>query len=254
MSISFAGFSAWFAPELHSYRSTWLKFGGEEKELAEADIAFVTEKTPSGGASYKPTLKILRPDWIEDSVRGQKRLSLKRYKTVFPALRKFDSREYSNMAVGVDAYNSTNTISLESSWQLHQPESVPRSVAVTPGSVRTLALSQSDSEEVDEGEGDDDDDDSEYKEDDELAEEHNQENEPAVAHSRTFARPSRLGRKSMTQEPLLNSNMESIEVLEESDSLVTTSEMPEATTHTAITKKRRLPRSLERSKRCREIK
>ncbi|KAG0380841.1 hypothetical protein BGX24_004385 [Mortierella sp. AD032] len=88
----FAGFSAWFAPELRSYKQTW------------------------------------------DSVRGQKRLSLKRYKSVFPALTRFDSREHSKMAVGMDAYNSTNVISLDNSWQLHQPEPGMHDLSVTPSS------------------------------------------------------------------------------------------------------------------------
>ncbi|KAG0219415.1 hypothetical protein BGX33_003004 [Mortierella sp. NVP41] len=194
----FSGFSAWFAPELRSYRETWVKHGGEEKELAEADIAFVTNKTTSGQTSYKPTMKILRPDWIEDSIRGQKRLSLKRYKSVFPGLQRFDSGEHSNMAVGMDAYNSTNVITVEKSWPLHQPEpelqdlsvtpssgashritatqggvSVTqassslhqnRSVIATPGSVRTITLTKSDNEQAEEeGEGDD-----EYEQDEEM--------------------------------------------------------------------------------------
>ncbi|KAF9935041.1 hypothetical protein FBU30_008534 [Linnemannia zychae] len=87
----FNGFSAWFAPELHSYKQTWTRHGGEEKEIADADIAFVTDKTASGEASLKPTMKILRPDWIEDSIRGRRRLSLKRYKSVFPGLERFES-------------------------------------------------------------------------------------------------------------------------------------------------------------------
>ncbi|KAF9108197.1 hypothetical protein BGX29_002721 [Mortierella sp. GBA35] len=194
----FSGFSAWFAPELRSYRETWVKHGGEEKELAEADIAFVTNKTTFGQTSHKPTMKILRPDWIEDSIRGQKRLSLKRYKSVFPGLQRFDSGEHSNMAVGMDAYNSTNVITVEKSWPLHQPEpelqdlsvtpssgashrmpatqggvSVTqassslhqnRSVIATPGSVRTITLTKSDNEQAEEeGEGDD-----EYEQDEEM--------------------------------------------------------------------------------------
>ncbi|KAG0313459.1 hypothetical protein BGZ97_010164 [Linnemannia gamsii] len=64
----FSGFSAWFAPELRSYKQTWVNHGGEVKELADSDIAFVTGKTSSAESSYKPTMKILRPDWIEGAL------------------------------------------------------------------------------------------------------------------------------------------------------------------------------------------
>ncbi|KAF9549448.1 hypothetical protein EC957_003837 [Mortierella hygrophila] len=130
----FSGFSAWFAPELRSYKQTWVNHGGVVKGLADADIAFVTDKTSSSESSCKPTMKILRPDWIEDSVRGQKRLSLKRYKSVFPGLSRFDSSEHSNMAVGMDAFNSTKVITLDKSWQPHQPEPEIEDLSVTPSS------------------------------------------------------------------------------------------------------------------------
>ncbi|KAK5815094.1 hypothetical protein F5H01DRAFT_344962 [Linnemannia elongata] len=130
----FSGFSAWFAPELRSYKQTWVNHGGATKELTEADIAFVTDKTSSSESICKPTMKILRPDWIEDSIRGQKRLSLKRYKSVFPGLSRFDSSEHSNMAVGMEAFNSTKVITLDKSWQPHQPEPEIRDLSVTPSS------------------------------------------------------------------------------------------------------------------------
>ncbi|KAG0292077.1 hypothetical protein BGZ96_004564 [Linnemannia gamsii] len=130
----FSGFSAWLAPELRSYKQTWGQF----------QVYLVC---------YRPTMKILRPDWIEDSIRGQKRLSLKRYKSVFPGLARFDnllrisstlryltsldSTEHGNMAVGMDAFNSTNVISLDKSWQPHQPEPEIQDLSVTPSSGAT---------------------------------------------------------------------------------------------------------------------
>ncbi|KAF9137419.1 hypothetical protein BGX30_010265 [Mortierella sp. GBA39] len=79
-------------------------------------------------------MKILRPDWIEDSIRGQKRLSLKRYKSAFPGLSRFDSSEQCNMAVGMDAFNSTKVITLDKSWQPYQPEPEIEDLSVTPSS------------------------------------------------------------------------------------------------------------------------
>ncbi|KAI1321349.1 hypothetical protein EDD11_006686 [Mortierella claussenii] len=124
----FSGYSAWFAPELAGYRLSWKKNGGEERQLAEADIAFVSDRTSSN--TVKPAMKILRPDWIEDSIRGEKRLSLTRYKRTFPALERWDSAEYSDMlATGMEAFESTNVISLTP--QLHQPEISIQDLSVT---------------------------------------------------------------------------------------------------------------------------
>ncbi|KAG0276291.1 hypothetical protein BGZ95_007741 [Linnemannia exigua] len=292
-------------------------------------------------------MKILRPDWIEDSIRGQKRLSLKRYKSVFPALARFNSGEHGNMAVGMDAYNSTNVISLDRSWQLHQPEpgmkdlsvtpssggashtpfatqgsvneirtsptfrqslsvsatstsirrsvtptpgsaprsvtpaprsaprsvtstpgsaprstiatprsapssvaatpsSIPRAIPVTPGSVPTIALSKSDSEKpYDE----DDDEPGEDKERNDIADVDDRE-EPVFSSPGISWQPSRSNYESLKQEQMSNNSMESIEILVESASPATRSDIVEVTPQTSATKKRRrLPKSLLRSER-----
>ncbi|KAF9435877.1 hypothetical protein BGZ76_005318 [Entomortierella beljakovae] len=133
----FKGYSAWFSPELDTYKQPWRNHGGEEKELAEADIAFVSDQLTPGGDNIKPTMKILRPDWIEDSIQGKKRLSLKRYKHTFPALDGWDTSSYeSEMAVGMKAFKSTKTVSLKPlPGQLHQPEFSIQDLTVTNSTI-----------------------------------------------------------------------------------------------------------------------
>ncbi|KAI7820188.1 hypothetical protein BC939DRAFT_458581 [Gamsiella multidivaricata] len=132
----FRNFNAWFAPELDAYKATWTKNGGEEQALEKADIAFVTDRTPSSSDRLKPTMKILRPDWIEDSVRGGRRLSLQRYKGAFPGLRRLDSSQFEgHLAVGLDALASTNILSLTpASDHLHQPETGIEELSYSDGS------------------------------------------------------------------------------------------------------------------------
>ncbi|KAG0367635.1 hypothetical protein BGZ54_003513 [Gamsiella multidivaricata] len=108
----FRNFNAWFAPELDAYKATWTKNGGEEQALEKADIAFVTDRTPSSSDRLKPTMKILRPDWIEDS-----------------------SQFEGHLAVGLDALASTNILSLTpASDHLHQPETGIEELSYSDGS------------------------------------------------------------------------------------------------------------------------
>ncbi|KAF9190203.1 hypothetical protein BGZ51_008833 [Haplosporangium sp. Z 767] len=163
----FKGFSAWFSPELLEYKDTWTKHGGEEKDLSEADIAFASDQTLSTtekqvtdiivvthacgllctksltiSFSYtirvRPLLKILRPDWIEDSIRGQKRLSLQRYKRTFPGLNRWNSASCEGqLVVGMEAYASTKVVSLAStSIPPYQPEMEIQDLSVSDTSAQ----------------------------------------------------------------------------------------------------------------------
>ncbi|KAF9348026.1 hypothetical protein BGX26_000521 [Mortierella sp. AD094] len=138
----FKGYSAWFSPELASYKQPWRNHGGEEKDLAEADIAFVSDQTSPESDNTKPTMKILRPDWIEDSIQGKRRLSLKRYKRTFPALDGWNTSSYDDdMAVGMEAYTSTKTLIFKpSSEHLYQPESGIQDLSVTDNSAITISI------------------------------------------------------------------------------------------------------------------
>ncbi|KAF9152720.1 hypothetical protein BG015_004814 [Linnemannia schmuckeri] len=273
----FSGFSAWFAPELRSYNQTWISHGGAVKELAEADIAFVTDKTSSDeSSSYKPTMKILRPDWIEDSIRGQKRLSLKRYKSVFPGLSRFDSTEHGNMAVGMAAFNSTNVISLDKSWQPHQPEPEIQDLSVTPssggasshkthptlgsvggrrisslfqqsrsdsvsaGSVRTITLTKSEPEKA----GDE-----EVEGEDEIIGKDERENESAVGTQAFLTQAFRSSDEEYepSKPDLPTNTMESIETVGDSDPSEPQSVLQEVIPETPK-KKRRLPPSILKGK------
>ncbi|KAF8945379.1 hypothetical protein BGZ47_002795 [Haplosporangium gracile] len=273
----FSGFSAWFAPELRSYKQTWINHGGTVKEIAEADIAFVTDKTSSGeSSSYKPTMKILRPDWIEDSIRGQKRLSLKRYKSVFPGLSRFDSTEHGNMAVGMAAFNSTNVISLDKPWQPHQPESEIQDLSVTPssggasshkthptlgsvggrrisspfrqsrsdsvstGSARTIMLTKSEPEKAA---------DEEVEEEDEIVGTDEREDESAVGTQAFLTQAFRSSDEEYepSESDLPTNTIEGIEIVDDSDpselQSVQQQVIPEA-----LKRKRRLPPSILKSK------
>ncbi|KAF9115792.1 hypothetical protein BGX27_006404 [Mortierella sp. AM989] len=130
----FKGYSAWFSPELAAYKQPWNNHGGEEKELAEADIAFVSDKTSTDPDKYVPE--------ENNSIQGRKRLSLKRYKRTFPALDDWNTSSYDdNMAVGMVAYTSTNTISFKpTSEHLYQPESGIQDLSVTDNSAITVSI------------------------------------------------------------------------------------------------------------------
>ncbi|KAF9173930.1 hypothetical protein BGX20_001625 [Mortierella sp. AD010] len=138
----FKGFSAWFSPELASYKEPWRNHGGEEKDLTEADIAFVSDQTYPESENPKPEMKILRPDWIEDSIQGKKRLSLKRYKRTFPALDGWNTSSFDdNMAEGMGAYTSTKMLVFKpSSEHLYQPEPGIQDLSVTDNSAITPSI------------------------------------------------------------------------------------------------------------------
>ncbi|KAG9066091.1 hypothetical protein KI688_001310 [Linnemannia hyalina] len=281
----FSGFSAWFAPELRSYKQTWVNHGGAVKGLADADIAFVTDKTSSSEASCKPTMKILRPDWIEDSIRGQKRLSLKRYKSVFPGLSRFDSSEQSNMAVGMDAFNSTKVITLDKSWQPHQPEPEIEDLSVTPssggasshradptlgsvggrriqssfqqsrsdsvsaGSARTIPLTISEAEKVVNGEAEKAV--NEEAEKDEIAGRGGLEEEPVVATQAFFLSQAFRSSDDEYQPPeqdVSTDNMEGAEIVGDSAPSEPRSVLPDVIPQ-APKRKRRLPPSIVKTKR-----
>lgn len=247
------------------------------KELADADIAFVTDKTSSSESSYKPTMKILRPDWIEDSIRGDKRLSLKRYKSVFPGLSRFDSSEHSNMAVGMEAFNSTKVITLDKSWQPHQPEPEIKDLSVTPssggafshradptlgsvggrripsslrqsrsdsvstGSVKTISLTKSEPEKAVDEEA----------EEDEIVERDGLEEESVVATQSFFLTQAFRSSDDEYQPPeqdVSTNSMEGIEIIDDFAPSEPRSVLPEMIPQ-APKKKRRLPQSILKTKR-----
>ncbi|KAF9996829.1 Tubulin alpha-3C/D chain [Entomortierella chlamydospora] len=92
--------------------------------------------------STKPTMKILRPDWIEDSIQSKKRLSLKRYKRTFPALDGWNTSSCDdNMAVGMEAYTSTKMLVFKPlSEHLYQPEPGIQDLSVTDNSAITPSI------------------------------------------------------------------------------------------------------------------
>ncbi|KAF9214425.1 hypothetical protein BGZ59_003708 [Podila verticillata] len=142
----FDEFSAWFPPELEKLKYIWVTNGGSVANLVVADIAFVTNSTSDAGVVHPPTLKILRPDWIQDSISHERRLSLGRYKTVFKALEDFDSDPYvGELLEGTEAYESTRVLSLTpKSAPANQPEAEIQDLSVTDDSA---AVSQSRSKE-----------------------------------------------------------------------------------------------------------
>ncbi|KAG0053489.1 hypothetical protein BGZ83_000970 [Gryganskiella cystojenkinii] len=140
-----------------------VKCGGTVKPLVEADIAFVSDETSrndldnngeSGSSSSQRTkartattrlsMTILRPEWIVDSISGQRRASLGRYKRSFPPLRRCDSSSFQGdddeergeqgsgnqqhqLLSGMEAFRSKNFLSFSpsssSSVPLYQPVS-----------------------------------------------------------------------------------------------------------------------------------
>ncbi|KAI8603916.1 hypothetical protein EDD21DRAFT_367749 [Dissophora ornata] len=133
----FNGFSAWFPPELDTYKSTWIKHGGQEETLENADIAFVSDHSSFNSDKLKPTMKILRPDWIKDSILGGKRQALKCYKSIFPALQRRDTHSHDeNLAEGMEAFSSSKVLSLTPpSRHFYQPEAEIQDLSVTGSSI-----------------------------------------------------------------------------------------------------------------------
>ncbi|KAF9428443.1 hypothetical protein BGZ94_002366 [Podila epigama] len=114
----FDGYSAWFPPELEEHKADWVKGGGSVKELAEADIAFVSDAITSVG----------------QDIRRERRLSLARYKRVFKALEDFNSDSLSDddLVEGMAAFKSTKTLSLTpKSAPPNQPEPEIQDLTVT---------------------------------------------------------------------------------------------------------------------------
>ncbi|CAO3569731.1 unnamed protein product [Mortierella alpina] len=138
----FKSFSAWFSPELEEeYKGTWMRNGGQLKELAEADIAFVSDRTTSNDESHKPSMIVLRPDWIEDSVRGRRRASLKRYRRTFPALEAWNSSSQdSDLAVGIAAYESNSVLALAPpSMPAYQPQAEIQDLSIPESDISSIS-------------------------------------------------------------------------------------------------------------------
>lgn len=174
------------------------------------------------------------------------------------------------MAIGMDAFNSTNVISLDKSWQPHQPEpeiqdlsvtpssgttshkshpslgsiggtriSSPfqqnRSVSVTAGTVQTITLTRSDPDKV--GDVSEDEDDIAVR--DEL------EDDSEVASPAFLEHPSRSSSKEYKplEQDLSSDSMEDAGFREDSTPSEPKSAPPEAIS-LAPTRKRRLPQTL----------
>ncbi|GJJ77759.1 hypothetical protein EMPS_10118 [Entomortierella parvispora] len=98
----FHGLTAWFAPGLQSYVTSWITHGGLVKDIEEAEIAFVSDRTKQNGQTCRPMMKILRPEWIVDSITGKTVVSLNRYKRTFPALESWQASPYHCSSGDVD--------------------------------------------------------------------------------------------------------------------------------------------------------
>ncbi|KAF9357487.1 hypothetical protein BGX34_009355 [Mortierella sp. NVP85] len=151
LSNMFSAFSAWFASDLdEGYITSWVKCGGTIREFSEADIAFVSEQSIFGSGSHKPAM--LAPvttgaltgfhlPWL-DSITNKKRVSFDRYKSVFPALERFDSAtQDGNLTFGIEALNSNKVLTFTAkSMPLHQPEEEIADLSVSDASIPPAIL------------------------------------------------------------------------------------------------------------------